>query len=71
MVDYQKEKELLKQALFKMATGYEYEERIAEVDRDGRTLKVKVIKKHMPPNVKAIERINFLIRCGKWESQNK
>jgi len=58
--------ELLKQALFKLATGYECEERIAEVDRDGRTLRMKVIKKHVPPDLKAIEKISFLMRCGRW-----
>jgi len=66
MANISADSETLKQALLKLATGYEYEERIAEVDREGRTLKVKVIKKHMPPDLKAIEKIQHLIRSGKW-----
>jgi len=46
--------------------GYEYEEKIIEADKNGCSGKVKVIKRHMPPDIKAIEKIVYMKNCGLW-----
>lgn len=57
----------LKELLIKCATGYEYEEREAIIDKNGNgTGKIKVTKKIMPPNIKAINQIRQMIRKGEW-----
>ena len=59
--------EKLRDALLKRATGYEYEEREVIAGRDGNPERVKVIKRHMPPDVKAIRLIRALRELGQWE----
>lgn len=57
--------EAVKEALLKRALGYEYEERIIEARKDG-SQKVKVVKKHVPPDVRAAERVFLLMKTGRW-----
>ena len=59
-------KQDLKEALLKKAVGYEIEEREAIAGKSGKAEKVRVIKRHVPPDLKAIERIEYLINSGKW-----
>ena len=66
MANTEKDKERVKDALMKRALGYEYEERIVETDSQGRAQKIKIVKKHVPPDTKAMERILYFIRVGKW-----
>lgn len=56
----------LKEALLKMATGYEYEEKIIEADKDGKNKKIKLLKKYMPPDMKALEKVMLMIKTNKW-----
>lgn len=49
------------EALKRLAEGYEYEEREIIVDKHGKsTGRVKVTKKHMPPNITAIRELLFM-----------
>lgn len=52
------------QALQKLAEGYEYEEKEILVGRNGKPEKMRVFKKHMPPNIKAIEELGRLKDIG-------
>jgi len=61
------EKEL-REALLKRAKGYDYEEREIIAGKDGEPEKVKVTRRHIPPDLKAIQRIQFLIELGEWEA---
>ncbi|MDP4120868.1 MAG: hypothetical protein Q8876_07440 [Bacillota bacterium] len=56
----------LKSAMLKCALGYEYEEKTVEMKKDGSEGKVKIIKRHIPPNPKLINEILYLIRCERW-----
>lgn len=56
----------LKDALLKKALGYEYEEKQVEAAKDGKQGKVKIIKKHIPPDLKAMEQVRLLIAMGQW-----
>lgn len=56
----------LKEAMLKLATGYEYEEKIIEAKKDGTPAKIRIIKKQVPPNQQMIERIMVLKNSGKW-----
>lgn len=61
------EVEKLKEALFKKALGYEYEEKEVILDRSGRsTGKVRVTKKQAPPDMKAWDRVAKMMRDGEW-----
>lgn len=61
------ERERLKAALLKKALGYEYDEREIIVDKDGKsTGKVRIIKRHVPPDLKAINKISVMIELGEW-----
>lgn len=55
----------VKEALMKRALGYEYEEKIIEARKDG-SQKVKIVKKHIPPDVRAAERVYLLMKTGRW-----
>ncbi len=55
----------VKEALLKRALGYEYEEKIIEARKDG-SQKVKIVKKHVPPDAKAAERVFLLMKTGRW-----
>jgi len=56
----------LKQTLWKRATGYEVEERESIIDKDGKLKHIKVRKRHVPPDIKAIERIQYLKAISRW-----
>lgn len=57
----------IKQALLKRATGYEIEEKEAVLDKNRKeTGKIKVIKKHVPPNISAIKTIQRMMKRGEW-----
>lgn len=58
--------EKMKEAMLKCAYGYDYEEKEAIVDRAGRPEKVKIIKKHVPPNPLVMAQIRQLKEAGKW-----
>ena len=55
----------IKEALMKRALGYEYEEKIIEARKDG-SQKVKMVKRHIPPDAKAAERVFLLMKTGRW-----
>lgn len=57
---------ILCDTLIKLATGYEYEEREIIATRDGNE-RVKIIKRHMPPDQKVIRKIQTLRELGQWE----
>lgn len=60
-------KEEIKQALLKRAMGYDIEEKEIILDKNKKdTGRVKVTKKHIPPDVNAIKIINSMIDRGKW-----
>ena len=65
-MDFSKEEQIIKEALLKRALGYDYEEKIVQANREGKTVSIKLIKKHVPPDVKAIEKIEYLKACGRW-----
>lgn len=65
MANAQQEDQALKEALMKKALGYDYEEKVIEARKDG-TQRVKIIKKHVPPDPKAAETICRLKMCGYW-----
>ena len=55
----------IKEALMKRALGYEYEEKIIEARKDG-SQKVKIVKRHIPPDAKAAVRVFLLMKTGRW-----
>lgn len=57
---------LTKDALLKLATGYDYEEKEIIASKDGKPQKVKITKKFVPPDLKAIEKVRSLNNSGKW-----
>ena len=66
MLKIQTDKIQIKEALLKRALGYEYEEKIVEAKRDGTQGKVKIFKKHIPPDPKSIAIICRMISSGQW-----
>lgn len=60
------EKEKIKSALFKKAVGYDYEEREVIASASGRAERMKVITKHMPPDIAAIKKVYELMKKGEW-----
>jgi hypothetical protein len=46
---------ILREALFKLATGLEYEETTEEKDGEGNLLKSKTVKKYLPPDIAAMK----------------
>lgn len=62
--------QLLDAALLKRALGYEVEEKIIDATKDGKPLNIRVIKKHIPPDIKAIEKVKILIKTGGFGKKN-
>ena len=63
----QNTEKLLKEALLKSATGYEYDEKEIILDKNGKASgKVRITKKQVPPSMRAIERVAMMIRNGEW-----
>lgn len=56
----------VKEALLKRATGYEYEEKEIVADKTGKPGKVKVTKKHLPPDLDAIRTVLSKIERDEW-----
>lgn len=56
----------IKDALMKKALGYDYEEKIMVANKDGSNGRVKIMKKHIPPDPKAAEVIMKMIMNGYW-----
>lgn len=55
----------IKDALLKRALGYDYEEKIIDARKDG-SQRMRIVKKHMPPDAKAAERVYLLMKTGRW-----
>ncbi|WP_305117540.1 hypothetical protein [Acutalibacter muris] len=55
----------VKDALLKRALGYEYEEKIIEARKDG-SQRMRIVKKHVPPDPRAAERVFLLMKTGRW-----
>lgn len=55
----------IKEALLKRALGYEYEEKIIEARKDG-SQRMRIVKKHVPPDPRAAERVFLLMKTGRW-----
>lgn len=53
-----------REALLKRAYGYEYEEKEIIASRDGKEKKIKVTKKHVPPDMKALALVRYLKSIG-------
>ena len=58
--------ERLKEALLKKAMGYDVEEKEVIADRAGRPEKVRIRKRHIPPDKEAWETVQYLKAIGKW-----
>jgi len=58
--------EQLRAAMWKLATGYEVTEKEAIRGKDGKEDKVRIRTRHVPPDIKAIERIQYLQDSGRW-----
>ena len=66
MVNKNFDEEKVKEALLKRATGYDYEEKEMIADKNGVSGKVKIIKKHVPPDMDAIRAVLSKIENKKW-----
>ncbi len=61
------DREDIRAALYKKAVGYEYDEKEIVLDRNGQAQgKVKVTKKHVPPDMSALKTVMRLMRSGEW-----
>ena len=60
----------LREALLKRAVGYEYEERRVIAGKDGKPERVEVIRRHVPPDVRAIQRIQLMMELGEWSEDS-
>ena len=58
-------------SLFKRAMGYDYEEETYGVDETGRKVLLKVTKKHVPADVRAISMWLYNRRQDFWRSQQQ
>lgn len=55
-------------SLFKRAMGYDYEEETYTVDETGRKVLTRVVKKHVPADVKAMAIWLYNRRSGAWRT---
>lgn len=55
-------------SLFKRAMGYDYEEETYTVDETGRKVLIRVVKKHVPADVKAMAIWLYNRRSGAWRT---
>jgi len=58
--------EKMKDLLIKRAEGYEFEEKEVIAGKSGKPERVKIVKKHVPPDIKAIRHILHLRYMGRW-----
>ena len=57
----------IKEALLRRAKGYEVEEKEVILDKNRKeTGKIRVTKKHIPPDLNAIKMIRRMIDRGEW-----
>jgi len=66
MVNNKIDEQKVKDALLKRAIGYDYEEKEMVADKNGVSGKVKIIKKHVPPDLEAIRAVLSKIENKKW-----
>lgn len=66
MVNKNLDEQKVKEALLKRAIGYDYEEKEMVADKNGVSGKVKIIKKHVPPDMDAIRTVLSKIDNNKW-----
>lgn len=60
-------KDEMRKLLLKRARGYEVEEKEIILDKNKKdTGKVKITKKHIPPDINAIQLVRNLIEHNKW-----
>lgn len=62
---------LVEGSLFKRAMGYDYEEETYTIDETGRKVLTRVVKKHVPADVKAIAMWLYNRRQDFWRSQQQ
>jgi len=61
----EKTAEQLKETLWKLATGYEVTEREYTRSKNG-IEKEKVRQRHVPPDLKALNQVQRMMRLGQW-----
>ena len=66
MINKNIDEQNVKEALLKRALGYDYEEKEMIADKNGKQGKVKIIKKHVPPELEAIRAVLSRIDNKKW-----
>jgi len=66
MVNRNLDKEKVKEALLKRAIGYDYEEKEMVADKNGNSGKVKITKRHVPPDMAAIRTVLAKMDNNKW-----
>lgn len=59
-------KKAIREALLKRAYGYEYEEKEIIASRNGKPEKMKITKKHVPPDLQAVKEIIKLMKTHEW-----
>ena len=64
--EIEKDKAKTKEALLKMALGYEVEEKEITADKNGKQGKVKITKKQIPPDIVAIRTVLARIENNDW-----
>ena len=57
----------IKFSLERLATGYDYEERVIITNPQGKPEKIQINKKHAPPRMEAIKEVQALIAMGAWK----
>ena len=62
---------LVEGSLFKRAMGYDYEEETYTIDETGRKVLTRVVRKHVPADVKAIAMWLYNRRQDFWRSQQQ
>lgn len=60
------DRERIKGALLKRALGYDYEEKEIVGDPSGKPIKVKVLKRHAPPDMSAIREVLRRMDQDNW-----
>ena len=61
----EKTAEQLKEVLWRLATGYDVEEQEAVQGKNG-VEKVKIRKRHIPPDLKALNQVQRMMKLGQW-----
>lgn len=64
---YEKISPSAKEALLKLASGYEYEEKEVIAGKNGQPERVRITRRHVPPDIRAIDKIEWYKSLGMWE----